>query len=94
MVYGMTATLDEGPPADVFEIQLSSGFGVYKDAVAQSGTVVVEEISLEVNGAFKGSADERRVSPRPNCGEGSRVGQSPISFAPRQASESNCLEST
>jgi hypothetical protein len=95
MVYGMTATLDEGPPPDIFEIQLWSGFGVYKDSVApgtvpisgdetslfdcglcalvfgdlasngstdtvlvaQSGTVEVEQISLEVGGAFKGSAD-------------------------------------
>lgn len=94
MVYGMTATLDEGPPADIFEIQLWSGFGVYKDTVApgtvpisgdetslfdcglcalifgdlasngstdtvlvaQSGTVEVEQINLEVGGSFQGSA--------------------------------------
>lgn len=96
MVYGMTATLDAGPPPDMFELQLWSGFGVFKNSVApgtipitgdetslfdcglcllvfgdlaangstdsvlvaQSGTVVIEEINLEAGARFKGRADD------------------------------------
>ena len=47
MVYGMTATLDEGPPPDIFEIQLWSGFGACKDSV-YPGTIPIsgDETSL------------------------------------------------
>ncbi len=34
MVYGLTAILDQGPPPDVFEIQIWDGFGVFGDGVA------------------------------------------------------------
>jgi hypothetical protein len=47
-VYGLTAILDQGPPTDLFEIQLWSGFGAFADAVGP-GVIPIQGAETSLN---------------------------------------------
>ena len=47
-VYGLGTVLDQGPPTDLFEIQLWSGFGVFSEEVAP-GTYPIQGSETSLN---------------------------------------------
>ncbi|MCP4446579.1 MAG: hypothetical protein GY811_14720 [Myxococcales bacterium] len=47
-VYGLTVFLDEGPPIDLFEIQLWSNFGAFESGVTP-GTIPIEGAETSLN---------------------------------------------
>lgn len=47
-VFGLATILDQGPPTDLFEIQLWGGFGVFADAVGP-GTYPIEGTETNLN---------------------------------------------
>lgn len=47
-VYGLTTILDQGPPIDLFEIQLWSGFGAFSEEVAP-GTYPIQGPDTDLN---------------------------------------------